>query len=125
MAKTKVDLEETMSCLLCSAFEGGSNYWYFIEKIVYPEGKTAADFRHSHIEVPLQGGSLEITAQEHDNKERADGRWTLDRKALEKGWQLMITDQPHHYADAVTENGDAITGDVFLQLCLFGEVIFG
>ena len=37
----------------------------------------------------------------------------------------MMTDAPHHYADAVTESGDAVTGDVFLQLCLFGKVIFG
>ena len=121
MTKTKVDLEGIMSGLLCSAFEGGSNYWYFIEAVVYPKGKGDADFQ----DVAIQGGTLEISADGHRNKQRPDGRWILDRKALKKGWQLMITDAPHHYADAVTESGDAVTGDVFLQLCLFGKVIFG
>ena len=32
---------------------------------------------------------------------------------------------PHHYANAITEDHDAETGDVYLQLCLFGELIFG
>jgi hypothetical protein len=32
---------------------------------------------------------------------------------------------PRHFADLVNENGDAITANVLLQSCLFGEVIFG
>ncbi len=119
MKAAKANLDEVMSNLLCSAFEGGSNYWYTIEKFEYPEGKKRADFKFPHLEVPFQGGSLKITA---DGEPKV---YTLDRKALDKGWKLMITDQPHHYADAITGGGDASTGDVFLQLCLFGKVIFG
>lgn len=119
MKTSKLDLDREMSDLLCSAFEGGSNYWYMIEKIEYPEGKSRADFEFPYLEVPLNGGSVKITA---DGEKKV---YMLDRKALEKGWKLMISDQPRHYADAVTGNGDADTGDVFLQLCLFGKVIFG
>lgn len=119
IAKTKRDLDQVMSDLLCSAFEGGSNYWYMIEKMEYPEGKTRADFEYPYLELPFKGGSIKITA---DGEKKV---YTLDRKALDKGWELMISDQPHHYADAWTGGGDATTGDVFLQLCLFGKVIFG
>jgi hypothetical protein len=119
MKATKLDLDQTMSDLLCSAFEGGSNYWYMIEKFEYPEGKTRSDFQFPHLEVPFKGGALKITA---DGEKKV---YTLDRRALDKGWKLMISDQPRHYADAVTGGGDATTGDVFLQLCLFGKVIFG
>lgn len=123
--KATAELDQMMSDLLCSAFEGGSNYWYRIDDMVYPEGKTRADFKYTYLEVPLQGGSIKIKADDHENKKRADHLWILDREALDRGWQLMMSKQPRHYADAMTGNGDAITGDVFLQLCLFGEVIFG
>ena len=36
--------EEMMRSLLCSAFEGGTNYWCGIDDYIYPEGKTKKDF---------------------------------------------------------------------------------
>ena len=112
--------DQRLSDLLCSAMEGGSNYWYMIEKYVYPEGKTDDDFEFPHIELPFYGGSIKITA---DGEKKV---YTLNRKALDRGWQLMIKKAPQHYADAMSESkADAITGDVYLQLCLFGKIIFG
>lgn len=119
MKTTKRDLDQMMSDLLCSAFEGGSNYWYMIEKFEYPEGKTRADFEYPHLEVPFKGGSIKITA---DGEKKV---YTLNRKALDKGWLLMRDEYARHYADAMCGNADATTGDVFLQLCLFGDVVFG
>ena len=49
----------------------------------------------------------------------------LDRAALERGLALMSTEQPGHFADFVSGNEDAETGDVLLQLALLGEVVFG
>jgi len=40
-------------------------------------------------------------------------------------WKVMHDDYPSHYGDAISENDDAGTGDVYLQCCLFGEVIYG
>ena len=44
---------------------------------------------------------------------------------VEKGLKLMQEQYPHHFADLVEEEDDAITGDVWLQLAVFGEVIYG
>jgi hypothetical protein len=30
-----------------------------------------------------------------------------------------------HFGDMIGETGDATTGDVFLQCCLLGEVVYG
>jgi pimeloyl-ACP methyl ester carboxylesterase len=38
---------------------------------------------------------------------------------------LMPQVAPEHWADFLTENEDAETGDVFVQLCLLGEVVYG
>lgn len=115
--------DERISDLLCSAFEGGSNYWYFIREVNYPQGKTKADFKYWHMEVPLsEGGSLIIDYIEGD--EDLSGK-ILNRESIQKGLKLMAEKFPKHYYDFITENDDADTGDVFLQLCLYEDVIFG
>lgn len=126
--------DEIIKGLLCSAFEGGSNYWY--QNLDYDFGKTNLtyeDFKkggkmqdpknywHPCQLVPLvEGCSLTIEDGEDSNK-----TFILDRAAIERGVQVMAEKYPQHFADILTENGDATTGDVFLQCCLFGDTIYG
>ena len=42
-----------------------------------------------------------------------------------KAIQLMAQDYTNHFDDLIQQNDDAITADVFLQLSLFGDVIYG
>jgi len=114
-------VEKTQEYLLCSAFEGGSNYWYRIEDYKYPEGKAKKDFEFPYIELPFSGGVVKVRDMEADVKKV----YLLNGRALKRGWKVMLEKYPHHYADAVTGQHDAITGDVFLQCCLFGDVIYG
>lgn len=128
MNTTTEPKEKTWEYLLCNAFEGGSNYWYFIEKFQYPKGKTRKDFEYPHLELPIKGGALTIKDMEGDQGtgEHAKAKlYRLDLKALERGWKIMHDKYPHHYADAITGQDDATTGDVFLQCCVFGDVIYG
>ena len=37
----------------------------------------------------------------------------------------MAQEYPQHFLDAVTENDDAITADVFFQCIVFNDVIYG
>lgn len=115
--------EERLQDLLCNALEGGSNYWYFIEKFNYPEGQTkeSLGIEFAHIELPFKGGSLTFTVPEDE-----DGKgYVLDLKAIEKGVRRMAKKYPKHFGDFMEENDDACTGDCFLQCCLFGEEVYG
>ena len=49
----------------------------------------------------------------------------LTMENVQKGLELMRDEYPHHYADLMMEEDDAITGDVWLQLAVFGELIYG
>ena len=49
----------------------------------------------------------------------------LTMENVQKGLELMRDEYPHHYADLMEEEDDAITGDVWLQLAVFGELIYG
>lgn len=131
--------------LLCGAFEGGSNYWYSIEKFIKPK---EVEFRFDkghvfrHLDYPLNpGGALLIGTLENDVDAKNgldDGKYVsskkgkkgaplfiLDLNTIKEGLKIMERDFPSHYMDWVLENDDANTGDVFLQCCLFGTLIFG
>jgi hypothetical protein len=125
--KTKVTTvmnvpDQRIEDLLDTAFEGGSNYWYIIKKFNYPPGqdKKSLGIEFAYLQLPLRGGSLTVGDIEGDMPDKI-----LDRAAIVKGLKLLSEKYPKHYADFLSENEDAITGDVFLQLAVYGDVIFG
>jgi hypothetical protein len=72
------------------------------------------------VDYPLnEGGSLGIVSNEP-----ASNVFRLDLEAIARGLAAMAGKYPRHFADLVNENTDAITADVLLQCCLFGELIY-
>lgn len=125
--KTKIKTEDIVN-LIVSALEGGSNYWYLIEKRIKPKKFDYLDKTRPskggnwYYEYPLNpGGALIISSQEEPEK----GNFRLDLKSIKKGLQIMAKKYPNHYKDILADNTDATTGDVLLQLALFGELIYG
>ena len=101
--------KDRLENLLISAFEGGSNYWVKWVKAV-------------------EGGDIYAAAFEAGVRVRADGEAharLLNLTAMQNGMQDMADAHPRHMADILSGNDDATTGDVFLQLCLFGELVYG
>ncbi len=139
---------ERVADLLVSALEGGSNYWYMLEGIDMPDKPVFISQFYEAFpmycapltpkgpcpcnddECPYDtysgtprtpGGALIFSVMDDDEP----GYHYLDLTALKLGLQLMATKTPRHFANFMREDDDAETGDVFLQLCLFGEIVFG
>jgi len=75
-----------------------------------------------HLQWPLsEGGRLWIDNLFEDEEYKG---W-LDLESVEKGLKLMAEKSPKHFSDFLTENEDGYTGDVFLQYCIFGKLIYG
>ena len=119
---------ERLKDLLCAAFEGGIDYWGFAKHISLDErDELKTEFYH---ERPAMGGSLTIL----DN-ETQEELGILDMKSMEQALQYMADgtdkngkDCPHfkkHLADVIRENEDANTGDLFVQLAVMGEIVYG
>ncbi len=114
--------------LLVDALEGGSNYWYMIQKNIKPENfDNTPDDKQFIQSYPLnKGGALMID-------DSAEGKGTgelkkpvkLDLECIKKGLQIMAVDYPRHFADFIREDYDATTADVFLQCCVLGKIIYG
>jgi hypothetical protein len=119
---------ELLSGVLCSALEGGSNYWYWIERVIEPtrwefdsEPKRGEGLHWEH-DYPLNtGGALLISDQE----DREHGTMRLDAAAIQKGLAVLAEKYPWHLAAMLADNADAETGDALLQCSLFGEMIYG
>lgn len=122
----EIDLQ-SISDLLCGAFEGGSNYWYQIDEFIKPSNFANSDeeeIEYRHLSYPInEGGALLISVPEDD-----DGKqYRLDLQSIQKGLKLWAASEQygHHFTNFIEENHDAETSDVFLQFCLFGDCIFG
>ena len=123
--------QEGLSDLLSVATFG--NYWPCI-KIKRSEYHLAEEHKYECIEdkwaaILVNGGTL-VVYDEYEmdnelNENELPTKYTLTLKDVRKGLRLMKKLYPEHYADLVEENDDLITGDVWLQLAVFGELIYG
>ena len=120
---TKLNEEtiENIKNLLCNAFEGGSNYWYMIDS---HNKKDIPSCEYVSQLLGFEGSKMTISDNSGDDSFEAK---EVTHDDVLKAWIIFSTDpeHSHHYEDLVNENDDATTGDVFLQLAVFGEVIFG
>ncbi len=110
--------------LMVTAFEGGSNYWCtsldYIKTPaeVVPNGVVV----YSHPE--FWAGDFELLLTDAEAGED-DGAIRIKSEDVIKGVQLMADKHRAHFRNWIEEDYDAETGDVFLQLCCFGEVRYG
>ncbi len=114
---------EKIKNLIISAVEGGSTYWAMLK---FPDGWQ--DKYKSYADIPFQGGEIEVYDVE-------TGRLLgfLSKVTIQPGLQLMADRKDmtgkqvpaRHFKAIATDNEDAETADVFLQLAVMGEIIYG
>ncbi len=128
VVEVKRDLTyKRLADVLVGAFEGGSNYWIETADAIKP---TKRIFIYDDKEVwpryehPFNpGGGVEIINSE---EEAPDNKKILNLEAIERGVKALADPKnARTLNDIVDENDDAGTSDCFLQLCLFGDVIYG
>ena len=70
----------------------------------------------------VDGGSVELKLfNPEDNLHPC----ALDINSIRKGLQILSSDYRRHWKNFRTGDGDGETGDVFVQCCVFGDVVFG
>jgi hypothetical protein len=112
---------------LITAFEGGSSYWaveadHIPKDIEFKEKPWYAD--PTFWDRP--DARIVITDGEDIDEDEKPKTHNIGLKDIKQGLELMSKNYfDTHWTAIVTENGDAITADVFLQLAVFGEVRYG
>jgi hypothetical protein len=121
---------ERIADVLCSALDplvGWSlNNWCRGTMRVTPsvwefESEPKCEDGHYDQDFPLNpGGAIYVKDTENDEREVL----CLDAEAVQRGLNVLAEVYSDHLADMLLEHDDAITGDVFLQSCLFGKVMY-
>jgi len=110
---------ERMSDLLCCGMECGG-YGDF-EIVGYEPEAMSEACEFPHIEMPFLGGAVLMKDKYGDS----DKVHRLDLEAMKRGLQVMAEKQPGAVRDLIDENEDVITGTIFIQCALLGEIIYG
>ena len=123
----KIEMEisdKRIADLLVTGLEGGYMAPLCITKIYPGHGDGdpwSGDYTPDYIRAPFsKGGGVGFEDEEEPGEEMV-----LTREKMEKGLQIMSEKYPQHFSDFIRENEDAITGDVFLQCALLGDIVYG
>lgn len=115
----KVEIEikdEDIIDALCTALEGGSNYWYYmpnIDDVDNIDGKSSAECVIIH----AIDGYSPIIVQDIETEELLG---VISTKSIRKGLELFINNG--HAFDPVMDAGDA---DTLFQFIIMGEIVYG
>lgn len=113
---------ERVQDVLVTAFEQACNYWYRDLEAVVPERqvKLKGDDLDSywHVREPLTDEGVRFADVD-------GGVHVLNRAKLLEGIRKLAETHPARLAEIINEDDDAETADVFLQVCVFGEVVYG
>jgi hypothetical protein len=112
--------------MVSGALEGGSTYWMdftdgapvslkAVPRITENEpwwtalNRCLRDGEEFHFTVREEEGDTHVVTAAH----------------LWNAWQVMQEKYYRHFRDMVAENDDATTADVFLQLAIFTDIVYG
>ena len=111
--------QEDIDDIMCTALEGGINYWCDKATVI---GNYLSEFASEQI---ARGGTLKL----HDAEDEKNYLLTRDgllngiKMAVEHGYYKSYGWCDGHYLD--TCNVDADVADVIVQLALFEDVVYG
>ena len=137
--------------ILITALEGGSNYWYLIDlpENIKSYGQSTSEAVGEYI---LRGGSIDFfDREEYYDVRRSlkDGDYNIgdsddmiDKKSYQEDIEntklgyidmdrileaitKIKSEYPEIWKNILLENADAGDADVFLQLCVMNEVVYG
>ena len=105
--------------LITLAVEGGSPYWcksFYLESI-HPEVK----LKPWYADPNLYDQAFEIHAQPYDDPKT----YRLTPVEVQAALEVMAKDLPHTLRNIIDNDLYTNDADAFLQLCLFGKVVYG
>ena len=129
--------KEDIINLFVDALEGGSNYWYEIrhlpKEVRYKAKEMGESVSEAIGEYILNGGYVQFydAEEEYDDddyQEKYSDKGllgTVDMNSILEAITIIKKDYPHVWENILDEQYDANDADVFLQLCVMGEVMFG
>lgn len=116
--------EQLREDLLVTALEGGSNYWYYISDEdmdnLLSKTEKGNPFSIRVWQYIKEGNELAIYDVESEEL-----LGVISLQSMEEGEKNMFENYFEHYSDIKEGNWDADNADIWFQLCVMKDVVFG
>lgn len=110
--------------MLSGAIDGASSYWAEIHDIQKPKDFVRnPDVHYTMLDYVYQGGSIDV--YERNDWEEPEFLGIINIQSIADGIHTMLTRFPFHYGNMLNNNDDATTHDVFMQLAVMGDIVYG
>ena len=125
---------EIVQSLLVDCFEGGYSQWIRgAERVAgdYDPKENLVWYVGQDGFVRGEDGDVKpfrirlIYDREEDDEGAGKGKATLDRAAIAFGIVALSKVAPATFTRIITQEGDALDADAFMQCCVFGKIIYG
>jgi len=118
--------KEQIADQLCTALEGGSNYWYMlgdVDRIYFDKSLTLVDnlVRSFLVDKEYELNVYDIESDEDE----PDLLGKVTYKSIGNAFTLMGAHYPKQLANIISGDYDADDADVWFQLATMGEVVYG
>lgn len=121
---------ELLEDVIVTALEGGSNYWYFINKenvskIRSSVPKTVDPYLSTAILTAILDHGVEVQINDLENKTEVLG--VLSKERIKERMEELYTNPKYKWAIQAheEEGGDADSADIVFQYLVMGDVWFG
>lgn len=104
---------------IVTALEGGSTAWMDKSHALSPTAHLDQPWYSDH-RYYFEGWQIKITTNDDEPVVEI-----LNAEKYGKGLIILHNEHSRHWEDLISENGDAITADVLIQLALFGKIVYG
>jgi hypothetical protein len=118
--------KEQIADQLCTALEGGSNYWYMlgdVDRIYFDKSLTLVDNLVRSLLVDKEYELNVYDIESDEDEPELLGKVTY--KSIGNAFTLMGAHYPKQLANIISGDYDADDSDVWFQLATMGEVVFG
>lgn len=118
--------KEQIADQLCTALEGGSNYWYMlgdVDRIYFDKSLTLVD---NLVRSLLVDKEYELNVYDiESNEDEPELLGKVTYKSIGNAFTLMGAHYPKQLANIISGDYDADDSDIWFQLATMGEVVFG
>lgn len=115
-------MKQLTTDLIITALEGGSNYWSLLDRVNLEDEQ---DSRLALSEKVCHAIDKGLEIKVFDAEDETELLGVLTKQSVKEAWKLMKQDHESHWMNAKSEQWDAETADVFFQLAVMGELVFG
>lgn len=128
--KVEVPLQRLQDVWVNFLDSGAGNYWvasasverHGIDSVQSLALEEQAELQERYIAPFRQSGAVKVVLDEPDD---VPGHHLFDLHTIARGVEVLASKYPKALGDILSGNDDANTADIFVQACLFGELVYG